>query len=218
MTYYSQWGQDEHLNKYVFRGLTGGVYVDVGAHDGTTYSNTRFFDDTLGWVGICIEPIDTVFQTLVANRPRADCINACAYNRAGEVEFCNITDYSEMLSGVHADYSPEHLARIHKELRDKGGEMEIKVKKAVTLQSVLDERGISFVDYLTIDTEGSERKVLEGIDWARAKIAIIDIENNYSGEQNTNIHQYLLDRGYVYGMTIVGDEIYVRPDLLRTGK
>lgn len=219
MTYYSQWGQDRHLAEHVFKGLRDGVYVDVGAHDGTTLSNTRFFDDTLNWTGICVEPMDNVFEELVKNRPRAKCVNACAYDRECDVDFFNIAESvptSEMLSGICETYYPKHLDRIHSEIASNGGRGQVVSKKAVTVQSLLDEHNITRVDYLSIDTEGSEQKVLDGIDWARAEIAIIDVENNYP-EIFGATHQFLLDRGYKHHAKLCIDELYIRPDLLRTG-
>ena len=45
------------LEKY-FVDQKDGFYVDVGAHNGITYSNTAHFDLNLGWSGICIEPLE----------------------------------------------------------------------------------------------------------------------------------------------------------------
>ena len=60
MTYYSQYKQDVILDKHVFKGFRNGFFVDVGAHDGKSLNNTLYFEESLGWSGINIEPIKSV--------------------------------------------------------------------------------------------------------------------------------------------------------------
>jgi hypothetical protein len=47
-TYYSQVDQDRILNEEVFCGMRNGVFVDVGAHDGISLSNTLMFEREFG--------------------------------------------------------------------------------------------------------------------------------------------------------------------------
>ena len=72
MNYYSQFGQDKYLNENFFHNKSNGTYVDIGAHDGITGSNTYFFD-LLGWEGICFEPLPEIYNQLVINRKRPRC-------------------------------------------------------------------------------------------------------------------------------------------------
>ena len=53
MNYYSQFEQDKFVYENFFQGKTDGYFVDIGAHDGTTFSNSRFFEE-LGWTGVCV--------------------------------------------------------------------------------------------------------------------------------------------------------------------
>ena len=57
MNFFSQTGQDRLLFEHFFRGKRNGVFVDVGAYDGTTFSNTLFFERSMGWSGLCVEPL-----------------------------------------------------------------------------------------------------------------------------------------------------------------
>ena len=54
--YYSQCGEDEFLNETIFFNKKNGKYIELGALDGIQYSNTKFFEDNLGWSGVLIEP------------------------------------------------------------------------------------------------------------------------------------------------------------------
>src|SRR5262249_22987803 len=62
--YKSQNMQDVFLDRWVFRGLEGGSFIDIGAHDGVTYSNSWFLEKKRGWRGVCIEPNPVVFKRL----------------------------------------------------------------------------------------------------------------------------------------------------------
>ena len=63
-TFYSQFGQDAFVFKEFFENKQNGIFIDIGAHDGESFSNSKFFEKTLNWKGICIEPIPEVFQEL----------------------------------------------------------------------------------------------------------------------------------------------------------
>jgi len=55
-TYYSQFDEDRILNELVSCGMRNGVFVDVGAYDAISLSNSFVFERELGWTGICVEP------------------------------------------------------------------------------------------------------------------------------------------------------------------
>ena len=67
--YYAQCGQDKILEENIFKGFKNGIFIDVGAHDGVSFNNTLYFKKTHNWLGINIEPIKTVYDKLVINRP-----------------------------------------------------------------------------------------------------------------------------------------------------
>jgi hypothetical protein len=69
MTYYSQCSEDKFLNDNFFKNKKTGTYIELGAVDGIFQSNTKFFEDTLGWTGILIEPEPDKFKELTQNRP-----------------------------------------------------------------------------------------------------------------------------------------------------
>src|SRR3974390_100826 len=66
--YYSQIGPERNLKGGAFCGKRNGVFVDVGAYDGISFSNTLMFERELGWTGLCIEPNPDVFPRLIENR------------------------------------------------------------------------------------------------------------------------------------------------------
>ena len=117
--FYSQYGQDEFLNKKFFKDKKNGFFIDIGAHNGIYFSNTYFFEKNLSWRGICIEPNPNRFKELLNNRPLSVCLNCCVSNYCGEASFLCINGYSEMLSGLYLAYDSEHLKRVEKEVKER---------------------------------------------------------------------------------------------------
>lgn len=60
MTFHSQVGQDEWVHS-MLRSKRNGFFVELGACDGLYLSNTLFFERSMGWKGVLIEPNDNYF-------------------------------------------------------------------------------------------------------------------------------------------------------------
>ncbi|MDO8301903.1 MAG: FkbM family methyltransferase, partial [Sedimentisphaerales bacterium] len=176
--FYSQNGQDIFLTQTLFKDKGNGVFVDIGAHDGITFSNTCYLEKNLGWSGFCFEPNPDVFQQLIKNRT-CQCLSYAIADFAGNAAFMKIDGRSQMLSGLIDKYDPGHLTRIEDELREYGGKKnEIKIVCA-RLDEILNEYGVQEVDYLSIDTEGAEFDILRTIDFEKRLYRVVSIENNY---------------------------------------
>ena len=206
MDYKSQYNQDRFLNENFFKNKKNGVFIDIGAHDGVSLSNSYFFEKSLGWEGMCIEPIPTLFKELDKNR---DCIkiNGCAWNEDTTKKFRLIKGYAEMLSGIVDTYEPEHAKRIDDECRSMNGEYEDIEMTCYNLNGLLEKHRLYEIDLLSIDTEGSELDILKSVDFNKFKINIILVENNYN---DNNLREFLTSKNYklVHRLTI--DDVFVR--------
>lgn len=194
-TYYSQCGQDKFLHTQVFKDFKGGVFVDVGAHDGRSINNTLFFEETLQWTGINIEPIPDIYAKLVYNRP--SCINIqCAINKENGIsDFILNKGYTEMLSGLKEHYDPRHFDRLNNEISSKGGSTQIVQVETKRLESIFNLHNITHVHYLSIDVEGGEWPVIQSINFNKVYIDVIEFENNYP-DSSSHIVAYLESKGY----------------------
>jgi hypothetical protein len=68
MNFKSQIGQDHYYYEHFYKPGMKGTFLDIGASDGISMSNTHMFEKELGWDGICIEPSRLAFEKLVKNR------------------------------------------------------------------------------------------------------------------------------------------------------
>jgi FkbM family methyltransferase len=202
--YYSQFGQDKWIAERLLPGLRDGVFVDIGAYDGVKFSNTLFLETKLGWNGIAIEPVPEVFERLKTNR-HCITVNGCVGSPPGGRKFGRVRGNLEMLSGLIAEYDPQHEARISRDLAKEGGSIEVIDVDCFEFNELLDRHGIKHVDYLTVDVEGGEGSIIRSIDFSRFEISVIGIENNYGDDAN---RKYLSKRGYKFHSR-VGDDFFV---------
>lgn len=201
----SQIGQDVVIDKFLFQELSEGVFVDVGAHDGITFSNTWFFEKERGWTGLCVEANPILFEKLKENR---SCFvsNALVSSMRGREFFTILEGHTEMLSGASRNYEKKHLRRIAREMKQYGGVKREVLLEAAPLQDLLDERGIAHIDLLCVDVEGSEPDVLHGLDFNKTRVRAILIERNYSAKK---VWRILHHEGFFRLMAIGWDDLYI---------
>jgi FkbM family methyltransferase len=210
--YRSQIGQDRILNEQLFKGRKG-VFCDVGAHDGISGSNSYFFEKELGWTGVCVEAKPENFQLLQKNRA-SHLVNGAAYNRGGEVTFTSNEGWTNMLSGIEEAYNPLHLERINREIKQYGGQTQQITVPCYTLSSIFDQHNLKTIDYLSIDTEGSELQVLEGVDFTQVHINVVNFEVNYPcSKEHRQIQELLTKNGFDFWLRVEFDEVWLNSTL-----
>lgn len=195
MSFYSQCGQDEYLEKNIFKGFRNGFFMDVGAHDGITINNTYYFEKEHNWTGVNLEPIKEVFEKLNVNRPSCINLNCAISNNDGKAEFICNKGYTEMISGLKSEFDPRHLNRLNKELESHGGSTSTIEVDTFKIESICKKHKIFHIHYLSIDVEGAEFEVIKSINFDTVFIDVIGFENNYD-DSSVPIVNYLMEKGY----------------------
>lgn len=180
------------------------MFVEIGANDGVSLSNTYFFEKTRGWSGIVIEPLPNAFKKLEHVR-QCITVNACVCDYDGETTFLEIDGRCEMLSGIPDKYDSGHVRRVRNNLKRHGATSREIVVPCFTLETLLDKHGINYVHYLSIDTEGGEIDILRSIDFQTISIDVVSVENNYF---DTSIEEMMKANGYELVAIAGVDEIY----------
>lgn len=203
----SQLGQDFLAYKFLISlNNLSKTYVDIGAHDGISYSNTYFFEKFLGWKGICIEPNPNVFTELKKNRNSLNF--QCAISDKNEdIEFMIIQGYSEMLSGAVKHLNKKHKNRIKSEVNKYNQDVTIVSVKSLKLQDILEDAELDKIDLLSIDIEGGEYSALKSIDFNRVEFRLIITENNY---REKKIRKLLKKCNYHLALRVESDEFYCK--------
>jgi FkbM family methyltransferase len=212
--FYSEYGQDEYLDKEIFKGKREGVFVDVGAGDGIKFSNSAFFERFRDWKGLCIEPRISIFHELVKNRI-CSVENKCISMSGKTERFVEFTGgWLPMLSGIERNFYKEHQSKVKEGLLQKEHNHKMIGWEIATirLQDLLDKYRMSTIDYCSIDTEGSEMEVLKSINFDKSNIMVFSVENNYN---NQEIPAFMERMGYRFGhelgkANVALDQIYIK--------
>jgi FkbM family methyltransferase len=154
---------------YVHQRKRAGYFVEFGAADGMAMSNTYLLEREFGWTGILAEPLPSMHEALARNR-RAVIDHRAVYSRSGEqIEFAEIVG-SPQLSGI-ASLLADGATRATRSEQQRFG------VTTVSLDDLLAEHGApERIDYLSIDTEGSELEILRAFDFEKRQIDIITVE------------------------------------------
>ncbi len=209
MQFYSQIGQDRYLLDSFFRGKRSGVFLDIGAYDGQTFSNSLFFEETMGWSGLCVEPLPSAFAKL-RERRKALCENVALADFEGTADFldCDAGEDGQMLSGLPCHFDPRHIQRV-RHLATRKDAIRVPVTK---LGGLLEKHALRHIDFCSLDTEGSEIPILNDLDLERFHISVFTIEDNYNGSA---LPELMERKGYDFVARLQWDSVFKRRDFAR---
>lgn len=173
---------DLKLEKYL--PYSGGVFIEAGANDGITQSNTWYFETYRGWSGLLIEPVADLARMARKFRksPVAN-VALCGRAEDGSLLSLSVNDLQTSVS--------------------RGDEASLQVR-ARALSNILDEYAITDIDLFSLDVEGFEIDVLDGLDLSRhtpkfilVETADIDavlskLRGRYEMRDKLSFHDYLL--------------------------
>jgi FkbM family methyltransferase len=184
--YYSQIGQDKWVHS-VLGNKRNGYFIELGACDGVHLSNTLFFERTLGWNGICIEPNDTYLEKLKSNR-KCNVSNELVYSVEGKkVEFAMCNEVSGIID--------ENIGPFTNKTRSM-------TKITTTLGNILDKfNAPTVIDYLSLDVEGQEYNILSTFSFDKYKFRCITVEHNaphIGPKHQIRIRELLESKGYTF--------------------
>jgi FkbM family methyltransferase len=185
---YAQNFEDVILNR-LFRERATGTYVDVGASHPVIDSVTHAFYER-GWSGLNIEPLPERIAELAYARPRDRNLRIAVADAPGRATF-HVFPRFHGLSTLDPDIAGD-MAR----WGDASYPVEVEIR---TLSDVLADEGIGAIDFLKIDVEGAEGRVLAGLDLARWRPVVVLIEATYPTTSEPSHHGWepvLLAAGY----------------------
>jgi len=208
---YSQCEEDKFINETFFKNKRNGVYIELGALDGVLYSNTKFFEDSLGWTGILIEPHPYQFNSLMRNRPNNYLFNdlvSCHTEPLGFRYFINYPSYAA-ISGVENTLPQQHFDNWFESNENKPLPQTTTLMTPKTLTEIVKSTNITHIDFLSLDVEGHEYEVLQSWDFS-IPIDLILIESlGVSEEKEELCRKMIINNGYKFIQTYKHNEIYI---------
>ena len=181
-----------------------GYFVEIGVGDGTTYSNTRLLEEELGWKGILAEPA-LMFHDSITRTRSAVLDKRAVSSETGNTLIFEQDDAMGELSGVAGERTPRGAQNV--------SSYEV---NTIKLDDLLDEHNApDEIDYVSIDTEGSELSVLSGLSLKRRKISFFTIEHNFDSHRMKKYDEIMEGSGYrkILPQLSSFDYWYIHPDL-----
>jgi FkbM family methyltransferase len=164
-----------------------GYFVEFGATDGLSLSNTYLLERDFGWRGILVEPNPQWHTDLRRNR-NADIDLRCVFRSTGERVTFAATKYAELgtILGFESNDGHRQSRREHK-LID---------VETVSLEDLLEQhQAPRDIDYISLDTEGSELDILKHFDFTRWNVTLLSVEHNWTALEE-DLDDLMRRRGY----------------------
>ncbi|KAK9824644.1 hypothetical protein WJX72_012022 [[Myrmecia] bisecta] len=155
--YYSQSGEDKHAHTHYFHNMVEGTYLEMGALDGVTFSNTKFFHDSLGWRGVLIEPNPRLHDKLKDNRPNDVCFNAAVCSTPSPVHFIEGQSAENPVFGAAVGGILEFMSADYRALWHPNADpSQLPAVMCLGLTALLQKAGATHIDFFSLDVEGAE--------------------------------------------------------------
>ncbi len=187
----------EHGEEWIIRDFfhdeRRGVFVDVGANHYQRHSNTYYLETRLGWSGVAVEPQSKFAADYASHRPRTTFVPTFV---------SDVANREAVLYVAHNDL----LASATKAIAESEGNGEAVPLRTntTTLDDILDRRGISHVDFLSMDIELHEPQALKGLSIDRFRPRLVCVE------AHAPVRQQILDYFAAHGYVVVAK--YLRAD------
>jgi len=192
----SQDQEDFILLRWAFDGLCGGTYIEMGALDGVTFSNSYLFNKQFNWKGLLIEPSPAYYEQLVQNRPNEIAlVHAAVCDSEQTLHFVN----NGAVGGIY-EFAPQSF-------RDQWwpgvtfDSPNVQEVTCKTLQKIIQQHfgDTTYFDFFSLDVEGAELQVLQSIDFNKVTFGIIFLEaDDHNTQKNAAVQEFLGSKGYSY--------------------
>jgi FkbM family methyltransferase len=170
----------------VTEGKTCGYFVEVGVGNGRTISNTYMLEQRFGWNGILVEPNRSSHESI------RRCRKAVLETRAASSVSGQQVTFQEIVG--HGEHSRVASTRGHNLKSASVREYQV---ETASLTNVLQSHGAPRqIDYLSLDTEGSEVDILNGLDLDTYAFSVLTIEHNHNEGTIAALKRRLEPYGY----------------------
>jgi len=209
------WGQAGQLCviQALTRNKTGGVFVESGAHDGESMSNSLLLETEFGWRGLLVEPSQQLFPQIRGRGRRAWALQACLSHTPHPFQTQLRDQLKYGLSTVEDGFVSQHLSSYAKNFHPRQQLPRYPVE-CYPLFTILRAWNQTSVDLLSLDIEGMEMGVMANLPWHLVDIKMVLVETflSYLWNPNTDLMRWFMEeRGYL-AMRLQHDWLFVKKD------
>lgn len=188
MKYYGQF--DPQLDRYIhetyFPTKRDGFFIEAGAYDGIEDSNCRFFEESMEWQGINIEPDAVLFQRLCKNRPSATNLNiglTTQERSKTHQAYTSVYSSEDVRTGLGSFSLPQPMKKHYEE----GFSLSEYSVEVVSFKDMIESLNFPRIDLFSLDVEGGELEVIDGMKGSSILPHLICVEHARVGMHNLSI-------------------------------
>lgn len=199
--YYSQEYQDFVVDNLIFHHMENGVFLDIGANDPIFINNTYFLEKERGWTGLAFEPLESLNKKWSLRK--TECMQVALGKVNGVREYTEYLQQYDYMSGFSS------VVDFDGPIKDK---YKVQVRK---LGEILEEKNITHVDYVSLDVEGAEIEVLQGIDFNKCDFTCFMVELE-EREETFEVRKFFIENGYCFLGRLWHDDIWIKEGFFAT--
>ena len=205
---YSLHSLDTLMLEYI--NYNNGFFIEAGANDGLSQSNTALYEFDYGWKGLLVEPNFKKYLDCKKNRKNSIVENYALVSshytqKTIRGDFDN-QDYANSLMAMvidNGDYQDDILLSCKNEKAKNNKIVEV---PTITIDKLLTENKISKIDFFSLDVEGYEISVLNGMDFSNVRPKYFLIETANRPEYQNIVRQYMKDKNYLFVKQLSGND------------
>lgn len=179
---YSAYKQSEVIDN-LLKSKRDGFFVEVGAYDGESMSNSLFFELNRNWTGLLIEPIPQHYQNLISKKRNVYSLNVCLAEKPIVAKFKEMGAMSartiHMSKGLSSSFGNDYL-----------------YVPCFSLLTIMRAINKTVIDYLSLDLEGGESDFIKTFDFSKVNIKSFSIEFGANHDKINFFSSYLARFGY----------------------
>lgn len=199
---HSQHGIEKYLERYFDH---PGFFLEIGCWDGELISQTAWLERKRGWKGVCVDPFPRNFEK------RKAVVAPYAISRYGRTrEFVKVS--IDRRDGGDVSYFSGFKENLHAHwgLISEFCDYQVVTVEAITFETLVKRYQLpECIEFLSVDTEGSELEIFESIDFSRFRFGMIVFEHNADAWVKQRIGELLTAAGYVLVEAMRCDDVYV---------
>lgn len=191
------------LIRNIFQDKKNGFFVECGAYDGETRSNTLVLERFLGWTGLLVEADPKNFKKMLQKNRKAYLTPTClAIQPYPSVNSFLMADnvgrlHEPNASDIHLTNSPD--------VAHNGVHVSVQCFPFIDLIAALN---VTTVNYFSLDIEGNELKVLKTIPFDAINIETLSVEFSHVEDGKKELIDFMESKGYyVYGLVVRSDNL-----------
>ena len=174
----SQLFQDLFVS-FIHNDKSNGTFLEFGATNGVELSNSFMLEKKLGWTGVLAEPSPQWHAKLFENRPNATILTDCIYTETGKKLDFFVSDVGVLSTIEEFRNSDITSMPDNTKVRNASGyKCEV---VTISLNDVISKYfNGSKIDYMSVDTEGSELAILQHFDFSKYAPKVVTVEHNFT--------------------------------------